>query len=52
MNHTIVKTQDSVIVKVQSPALISHCQSVISTRNRLAFNSNGPTTSTCKWNTN
>jgi len=25
MNHTIVKTQDSVIVKVQSPALISHC---------------------------
>ena len=26
--------------------------SIISTRSRLAFNSNGPTTSTCKWNTN
>jgi len=34
-------------------ALISRCNqsSVISTRNRLALNSNEPTTSTCKWNT-
>jgi len=48
-NHTIVNTQkDSVIVNKLSEL---HCNQ-FSTRSRLVFNSNGPTTSICKWNTN